>query len=100
MRADVAEAFVCMQRLQHRLIVTPAFRASQLRVLRPASRLAPRVSPLGTGGNRFAGFLAQTVDIHEAEPDAAVWLDAAQPVRDLHVDRREADAVALRVFYQ
>ena len=46
------------------------------------------------------GFAPQAIDVHQAEPDPAVRLDAAQPVRHLHVDRREADAVALRILHQ
>ena len=40
----------------------------------------------------------QPIHIHQPQPHAAVGLDAALPVGRLHVDRREADAVPLRVL--
>ena len=47
--------------------------------------------------DRFADFFAQAIHVHQAEPDAAVGLDAARPVGYLHVDRRDA---RLRILHE
>ena len=47
-----------------------------------------------------AHLLPQPIHIHQPQTHAAVGLDAALPVGLLHVDRREAHAVALRILDQ
>ena len=48
--------------------------------------------------NRLADLAAQAIDEQQTEPDRAVRLDAAYPIRSLHVDGREMDSAPLRVF--
>ena len=104
MRADVAEPFVRVQCFEHRRIVAPAFGATKPVLRRPSGPpIASRTSVLGSSTHAAiasAAFLPQTVHVHQPQPHPAVRLDAAQPVRHLHVDRREADAVALRILDQ
>src|SRR5438105_7422557 len=100
MRADVAETLVRVQCFDHRWIIGTALWTSKLGVLR-VLRSAPRVPhPAPRRLDRLPNLLTQSVHIHQPETDAAVGLDAARPLGDLYVDRREADAVALRVLDQ
>src|SRR5712691_9313267 len=43
-------------------------------------------------------FFSQSVDVHEAKPYAAVFLDGTEPIRLLHVDWMEAHATPLRIL--
>ena len=76
--------------LQQRRIVAAAFRAGRGR----RGRLRRR------SGYRTAGRLAQAGDIPQTEAHAAIGLNRAVPLRSFHVDRREMDAVPLRVLDQ
>ncbi len=104
MRTDVAEAFMRMQRFEHRRIVAATFRTTELRFLSnhrpriPAHGL--RTTDHGTRRDRFTGFLPQPVHVHQPQPHPAIAFDAAGPIRHLYVDRREADAVALGILYE
>jgi hypothetical protein len=95
-RAHVAEAFVRMQRFQHRCIITPALRTAdhgRTLTLNPEPRTPYR-------RRRMRDLAAKPIHIHQPEPHAAIGFHAARPVRHLHVDRRKADAVALRVLHE
>src|SRR3954469_4746108 len=105
MCADVAEVPTCRSAFQHRRIVAAAFRTA-IAYGRIASITSGGISDanselrIATSGNVFSNALAKPIHIHQSQADTPVRVDAARPIRLLHINRSEADAVALRVFHQ
>src|SRR3954466_1418286 len=64
------------------------------------SRTTDRGSRLLGLSDSTADALAKPIHIHQSQADTPVRVDAARPIRLLHINRSEADAVALRVFHQ
>ena len=84
-----------VDRLQHRLIVTPAFRTTGIDV-------DLRVCPMAIGPDSIAlpDFLAQAGHVAQARGGSRRRLRPCSPSRRLDVDGWKADAAALRVLDQ
>src|SRR5262249_44538751 len=105
MRADIAETSSGWSFFKHRLVIAAAL-GTTLGVKRRTFSLvgwiltASRQPPAASSCDRLPHLLSQPTHIHQPQPDPSVGIDPARPIRVLHVDRREAYAVALRVFHE
>src|SRR5439155_12661500 len=102
-RAVVAEPAIAFHLLEHRLVVARAFRTDETLVPIGYSHSTEAFGEGGRATNArepLSDLLAQAADVAQAETDPAVGFDRAIPAGDLHVDRMEAHAAALRVLHE